>query len=218
MYLIAFRSVVTLSLALLFFCTAASASDIDIKIDSDPETEPNQQTTETERSDLRIGISTIYSPDSFAAWGKIKNSQSVSFRGIFWHSSFSVGNLQARLGSELILSHHVNYPINGISGPEDSRLGIGFIPVNMLFPLSESKRINPFLFASAGGIFLNDKLPQYDGASLNYLLNIGGGFELPLFESTDIQIGYSIQHMSNANTGDQNPGIDSHSFFISIVL
>jgi hypothetical protein len=202
--------VLTSALIIFFYCATASASD--------PESAPKEQTTEAETSDLRIGISTIYSPDSFAAWGKIKNSRSISFRGQFWHSSLTIGNIQARLGSEIILSHHVYYPVNGISGPEDSRLGIGLIPVNLLLPITESKRINPFVFASAGGIYLNDKLPQYDGASLNYLLNIGGGFELPLFESTDIQIGYSIQHMSNANTGDQNPGIDSHTFFISIVL
>lgn len=172
----------------------------------------------TAETDLRIGIATIYSPDSFAAWGKIENSNSFSLRGQFWHSKISYGKFNARLGSELILTHRLNYPINGINGPEDSRIGIGFIPINILLPVAESKPVNPFAFFSAGGIFLNEKLPLVDGASINYLLNLGAGIELPLFSDADVQIGYSIQHMSNANTGEQNPGIDSHMFFISIIL
>jgi hypothetical protein len=64
----------------------------------------------------------------------------------------------------------------------------------------------------------NEKLPEGDGASLIYLLNIGAGFEFPFFQNSKIQLGYSIQHMSNANTGEQNPGIDSHMLFMTILL
>lgn len=172
----------------------------------------------TAETDLKIGITTIYSPDSFAAWGKIKNSRTFSVRGQFWHSQISYGKFKARLGTELILTQRLNYPINGINGQKDSRIGIGIIPINILMPIAESKAVHPFAFFSAGGILLNDKLPKSDGASINYLLNLGAGFELPFIRNTDIQIGYSIQHMSNANTGEQNPGIDSHMFFLSILL
>lgn len=172
----------------------------------------------TKKSDLRFGISAIYSPDSFEALGKIRNSRSFSLRGQVWHSRVSIGAFQARLGSELILSHHLHYPINGDNGPEDYRFGIGVVPVNIFVPFSESKHINPFTFVSAGGILLNDKLPKASGASINYLINLGAGIELTMFRNTDIQFGYILQHMSNANTGIENPGIDSHMFFISFVI
>ena len=169
-------------------------------------------------NNLEVGISTLYSPNSFAAWGKIENSSAVSIRGQLWHSQISWKNLNARLGSELILTHRLNYPVNGIDGPKDQRTGFGIIPLNILLPISNSSNIRPFTFFSAGGIFLNEKLPVSSGASLNYLLNIGAGLELPFIDNSNIQIGYSIQHMSNANTGKQNPGIDSHMFFLTILL
>lgn len=172
----------------------------------------------TVKTDLKIGITTVYSPDSFSAWGTIKNSRSFSMRGQVWHTRISYKRFSARLGSELILTHRLNYPINGVSGPEDSRTGIGVIPLNIMMPITASRRINPFTFFSAGGLFLNDKLPGDSGASLNYLLNIGAGLELPFIQNSRIQLGYSIQHMSNANTGEENPGIDSHMFFMSVLL
>lgn len=172
----------------------------------------------TAETDLKVGITTIYSPDSFSAWGKIENSNSFSLRGQVWHTRLSYKRFNARLGSELILTHRLNYPLNGVSGPKDSRTGIGIIPLNIMMPITTSKIIEPFTFLSAGGVFLNDKLPDVSGASLNYLLNIGAGLELPFIQNSNIQLGYSIQHMSNANTGEQNPGIDSHMFFMTVLL
>lgn len=172
----------------------------------------------TAETDLNIGITTIYSPDSFAAWGKIENSSSFSLRGQLWHTRLSYKRFNARLGSELILTHRLNYPLNGVSGPKEHRTGIGIIPLNIMMPITTSKNVAPFAFFSAGGLFLNEKLPDVSGASLNYLLNIGAGLELPFIQDYSIQIGYSIQHMSNANTGEQNPGIDSHMFFITVLL
>lgn len=172
----------------------------------------------TAESNLNIGITTIYSPNSFSGWGKIENSTAYSIRGQIWHSRVSFKNMQARLGSELIITHRLNYPVNGIDGPKDQRTGFGIIPLNLMLPLSSSSKVNPFTFFSAGGIFLNDKLPVGDGASFNYLLNIGAGLELSFVQDSKIQLGYSIQHMSNANTGKQNPGIDSHMIFMTILL
>lgn len=172
----------------------------------------------TTESNFNIGITTIYSPDSFSGWGKIENSSAFSIRGQIWHSKISFNNIEAKLGSELILTHRLDYPVNGVNGQKDQRTGFGIIPVNLMVPITNSSRITPFTFFSAGGIFLNDKLPVTDGASLNYLLNIGTGIELPFIQDSKIQLGYSIQHMSNANTGDQNPGIDSHMIFMTILL
>lgn len=172
----------------------------------------------TAETDLNVGITTIYSPNSFSAWGKIENSSAFSIRGQIWHSRVSYKNIHAKLGAELILTHRLNYPVNGKNGAEDQRTGFGIIPLNLMVPITTSTAIQPFTFLSAGGIFLNDKLPVAEGASFNYLLNIGGGIELPFIQDSKIQLGYSIQHMSNANTGAQNPGIDSHMIFMTFLF
>lgn len=165
----------------------------------------------------RIGLSAVYSPNSFAAWGKIRNSQSYSLKGQVWFSEFQIRNLNARFGSEIIITQHLNYPLNGIDGPRDERLGFGLIPAKLLVPIGSST-VKPFGFFSAGLLFLNDRLPAGDGASLNYLLNLGAGIEISISQTTSLQIGYNLQHMSNGNSARQNPGIDYHNFFFTIVL
>jgi len=166
---------------------------------------------------LKLGASIVYSPDSFAAWGKIKNSRAISFRGQVWHTKMQLGRFTPRFGSELIITHRLHYPVNGINGPRDIRTGFGLVPLKMLVPFSDSGFV-PFMTFSAGGIFLNDKLPAGDGASLNYLLNISTGFEIPVGNRLDLQVGYGIQHMSNGNSGTLNPGIDSHSIFFTFIF
>lgn len=177
----------------------------------------NQAPNNSNDNSSRIGLSAVYSPNSFAVWGKIRNSQSYSIKGQIWYSEFQNGNLNARFGSEIIITQHLNYPLNGIDGPRDERLGFGLIPANILIPFGSSS-IKPFGFFSAGLLFLNEKLPAGDGATLNYLLNLGTGLEFSISKNTNLQIGYSLQHLSNANSAGQNPGIDSHNFFFTVVL
>lgn len=177
-------------------------------------TDPTGLTVE---SYFNIGITTIYSPDSFAAWGKVKNSTAFSVRGQLWYLTLQHHRFEARLGSEIIFTHRLNYPVNGNEGQKDNRSGFGIIPVNVLIPFS-SYTIKPFGFFSAGAVALNEKFPVGNGASVNYLLNLGGGVEIPFIREMKLQIGYSIQHMSNANTGIENPGIDSHMLFMTFLF
>ncbi|REL37601.1 hypothetical protein DYD21_07385 [Rhodohalobacter sp. SW132] len=165
----------------------------------------------------KIGVSAVYSPNSFAAWGKIKNSQSYSIKGQVWFTEYEFRNFRTRFGSEIIITQHLEYPLNGIDGPRDQRLGFGLIPVKFMIPMGTST-VRPITFFSAGLLFLNEKLPAADGASLNYLLNLGTGLEITLTERLDVQIGYSLQHLSNANSAGVNPGIDYHNFFFTVVL
>ncbi|CAN5126579.1 hypothetical protein BH23BAC3_BH23BAC3_21930 [soil metagenome] len=177
----------------------------------------NQSQDNSSEKSSRIGLSAVYSPTSFAVWGKIRKSQSYSIKAQLWYSEFQYRNLNARLGSELIITQHLNYPLNGIDGPRDERLGFGLIPAKILIPFG-STSIKPFGFFSAGLLFLNEKLPAGDGSSLNYLLNLGTGLEFSISKNTNLQIGYSLQHLSNGNSAGQNPGIDYHNFFFSVVL
>lgn len=171
----------------------------------------------TAESYLNFGITSIYSPDSFSAWGKVENSSAFSFRGQLWYMMLKHRRFEARLGAELILTHRIDYPLNGVDGIKDNRTGFGIIPLNVMVPFTSS-RVQPFGFFSAGALALNEKFPVGSGASINYLLNMGGGIELPFIQNTKLQIGYSIQHMSNANTGNENPGIDSHMLFLTLLF
>lgn len=163
------------------------------------------------------GLSFNYSPHSFKGWGTIKNSKMAFINGQFWHTTINFNNTSAQIGSELILTHWVRYPQDGIDGPRDQRIGFGLIPFHMIVPFSD-KPITPFVSVSVGMIFFNDRLPAVDGATLNYKLSSGFGIELPAGSNRKIQLGYRLQHISNGNSSDENPGIDSHVFFANLVF
>lgn len=173
--------------------------------------------TSTFEHDVRSGISFNYSPNSFKGWGTIQNSKMAFINGQFWHTSINLDKFTARIASELIFTHWVRYPQNGIDGPTDQRIGFGLVPVHMVVPFSDNK-ITPFFSASMGLLFFNDRLPAIDGATINYKLSSGLGVELPIGSDRKIQLGYRLQHISNGNSSNENPGIDSHVFFVNLVF
>lgn len=165
----------------------------------------------------QTGISLSYSPHSFKAWGSIQNAKMALLKGQLWHTKINMGGLETRWGSELILANWINYPLDGIGGPSDDRWGFGLIPVHLLIPITDDY-IEPFAAFSAGAIYLNDRLPAYDGASINYILDAGVGLNIPLPVNRTIQFGYKYQHISNGNSRSENPGIDSHVFFLNLLF
>lgn len=166
---------------------------------------------------VRPGISLNYSPHSFKGWGTIRNSKMAFVSGQLWHSSLNLDKIKARFASELIFAHWVRYPINGKDGPTEQRFGFGVVPIHMIIPFSD-KPFTPFFSASVGFLFLNDRLPSIDGASINYKLSSGLGVEIPIGADRKIQVGYYLQHISNGNSSVENPGIDSHVFFANLVF
>ncbi len=166
---------------------------------------------------LRAGISFNFSPNSFKGWGTIKNCKMAFINGQFWHTTINRKSFRARVASELIITHWVSYPEDGIDGPTDQRIGFGLVPVHIVVPFSGNS-ITPFFTASAGLLLFNDRLPAIGGATFNYKLNSGLGVELPIGSDRKIQIGYQLQHISNGNRSDENPGIDSHVFFANLIF
>lgn len=171
----------------------------------------------TFESDFRTGLSFNYSPNSFRGWGTIQNSEMAFINGQFWHTSINLKSITARFGSEIIFTHWIRYPQDGIDGPRDQRVGFGIVPVHFTVPFTNNS-FTPFYSASVGLLFLNDRLPAIDGATLNYKLSSGLGIEIPVDSDTKFQLGYRLQHISNGNSSVENPGIDSHVFFANLIF
>lgn len=175
------------------------------------------QEDSSSKTPLKIGLSTVYSPSSFEAWGKIKNSNSLSFKLQMWHTNLTPGGINTRIGTEVILVQHLNYPENGFDEATNHRVGFGLLPVTLLVPFGSST-IKPFTSLSAGFIFFNDKLPAREGAAFNYLINARVGLEIMATKFINLHIGYGLNHTSNGNSAKLNPGIDSHTLSFSIVI
>ena len=60
---------------------------------------------------------------------------------------------------------------------------------------------------------------MFGATQFNFTAQLGGGVQL--FTSsrrTAIDLGYKYHHISNANLGNQNPGMDSHMLFVGVSL
>jgi opacity protein-like surface antigen len=53
----------------------------------------------------------------------------------------------------------------------------------------------------------------------NFTAQLGGGVQLFTFSRhAALDLGYKYHHISNANLGDKNPGMDSHMVFVGVSL
>lgn len=164
-----------------------------------------------------IGISSSYAPTSFKAWGAMQNTQQFMLKVEIFHSYLGLKTSSVEVSSELILPGWIRFPVDGRNGPRNERMGLGLIPFRLHLPFMR-KDNHPFLTTSAGFLFTELAFPDERGTRLNYLLDFGLGYRFRLTPAAALQAGYNLHHLSNGGTGIINPGVDSHMFFISILL
>lgn len=95
--------------------------------------------------------------------------------------------------------------------------GVGGSPVGAQVNFVHYHHFEPFLTAGGGFLYFNH--PVLEATQFNFTAQFGGGVQL--FTSsrrTAIDLGYKYHHISNANLGNQNPGMDSEMFFIGVSL
>lgn len=175
-----------------------------------------QSTSEPENTfSPSIGFTGSYSNNSFRGWGTMENTRQSFLFLQFTHTELKLNSLRFELSSDIILSGWIRYPNDGLNGPKESVFGIGLIPVRLNLPIL-NRRNTPFI-APSTGIFVTDKpFPDSRGTKLNYILEIGLGYQFSIGSDRLLQVGYKLNHLSNGNTGSENPGIDSHMFFMGI--
>lgn len=161
-----------------------------------------------------LSVSASYAPISFEAWGTIQNAQILFISANYRHHQIKSGSFQADLSSGVIFTGWLRYPSDGISGPKENRYGLGFYPLDISIPFSSGKNY-PFFTTSFGLMIMNRSFPNELGATLNYLLGAGLGYRVNLNKSNSLEFGYKLHHLSNGNTSIENPGIDSHMFFLN---
>jgi len=159
---------------------------------------------------LTLGLKATYAPATFTFIGKIERSDFFGFALQFWHSSFKLGRFELDLGSEILAAGRIKFPENGIDGPKDEQFGIGLIPAVVQAPVFQ----NFFLSGSGGIIVFPETFPDAFGTKLNFVFDFGLGYEFDVTSTNKIQVGYQIQHISNGGTGQINPGIDFHMFYV----
>ena len=98
--------------------------------------------------------------------------------------------------------------------------GAGLSPFGLKANFGQQSWIKPFVAASVGFLYFQDDIPVPHSSRFNFTPEIGLGLQFFLAPKRAVTLGYKFHHMSNANTGRFNPGMDSHviyagfSFFI----
>jgi hypothetical protein len=161
-----------------------------------------------------FGIKTAYAHNSFRAWGTMENTRQLYLNLSFLHTRTEFMRVPVELSSDLILTGWIRYPEDGIDGPRQSTTGLGIVPMRVILPLSNSNGI-PFLSFAAGFIVMGTEFPIEIGTRFNYILEAGAGYRFSMSNQHRFETGLKLTHLSNGNTGMQNPGIDSGMIFIS---
>lgn len=87
--------------------------------------------------------------------------------------------------------------------------GEGFSPVGFIFNFLPHDRIQPVVSLLGGYMFSTKPIPISTAKSANFTFEFGAGFEFYRTATRSVRVEYRLQHLSNADTAVQNPGIDN---------
>ena len=92
--------------------------------------------------------------------------------------------------------------------------GAGGSPIGAQINFRYTHRIQPFL--TSGGGFLYFNRPMFGATQFNFTAQLGAGVQVFTSRHHSIDFGYKYHHISNANLGRINPGMDSHVVFVGV--
>jgi opacity protein-like surface antigen len=95
--------------------------------------------------------------------------------------------------------------------------GEGMSPVGVQLNFRPHHRIQPVFSGLGGYMFSTEPIPVAGAGSFNFTFELGAGVEFyqsrelssSLFGNRSMRVEYRYHHISNHDTADQNPGIDS---------
>ena len=94
--------------------------------------------------------------------------------------------------------------------------GIGGSPTGIQVNWLRYHWVQPFLTAGGGFLYFNRQL--FGATQLNFTAQVGIGMQLFTSDHHSFDFGYQYHHISNANLGRVNPGMDSHVVFIGVTF
>ena len=170
--------------------------------------------SKTSRYIVAIGA---YSPQSVYLLGKTPDTRTVfTYLGVGKQieSPLSAFTLYRTFG--IIPYIKYNYSKRDRNGNPDLASGYGISPLGFEFLRSINSRTLVNTGISSGIIFMNKFFPTDKARRLNYSFDLSLSLQRFISSSTSISLGYRFHHISNAQTGKQNPGIDSNFIFFTL--
>ena len=152
------------------------------------------------------------SPDSSRTIGKVEDRKLLLF-------ALRYGRILAAWES-LSLEYTLDiFPAAVVFQPDRVRrgrstiYGAGLSPLGFKINFAQEIWIKPFVAASVGFLYFQDDVPVPRSSRFNFTPEIGLGAQFFLAPKRSVTLGYKLHHISNANIGRRNPGMDSHVIY-----
>lgn len=152
------------------------------------------------------------SPDTSKIFGNVKDRQLllVAFRYGRVLAAWQSINLEYTLD---LFPAAVVFEPGHVRRGSSTIYGAGLSPLGFKLNFGQDSWIKPFIAASVGFLYFEDDVPVPRSSRFNFTPEIGLGIQFFLAPKRALTLGYKLHHISNANTGRSNPGMDSHVFY-----
>ena len=97
-------------------------------------------------------------------------------------------------------------------------IGEAVSPIGMQWNFLPRRKIQPFFTGHGGYMYSTQPIPIIMGGSFNFTFDLGAGFEIYRTPHKSIRVEHRYHHISNHNTAQENPGIDSGLFQATYVF
>ncbi|HYA12772.1 MAG TPA: acyloxyacyl hydrolase [Syntrophales bacterium] len=171
----------------------------------------------------QLGFWAGYSPDNPTLIGKTTDRPFFELNVQYAHVVRTGDNWALKYTAEIIPVAIIRQPkqvytVSGnlvdMPGSKQNIYGSGISPVGLQMNLRRGCVLQPYVSGTVGILYFTDNVPVAGSSNFNFMFGFGAGVEIWYQENQSIILGYKYQHISNANTAPQNPGVDSNLFYI----
>lgn len=174
----------------------------------------NAQSSEQERYVTIIGG---YSPQSIIFLGKTPDSQSIyNYLGTGRKLKSQFAGMDTYITFGIFPFIEFVYPKRDEGNIKRTVTGFGLSPLGFDFQKRITLNTSLNTRVSSGIMVIDRTFPTDKGRKLNYSFDISLALQRFVFPKTSVSLGYRFHHISNAQTGRENPGLDSNFLFISL--
>ncbi len=179
----------------------------------------NGQIQEKTSKKHKFSVLAGYSPQSVKLLGKTPNSQTTITQLRYQNrTSYSFKGVPIYYQISLTPYIYYDYEKRDDGGEKDIASGFGFSPIGLAAYYPLSKFIDFQLNTAGGIIIMNQDFPTDKSRQFNFTYELEPSLLIGNDSFISFAFGYKFHHISNAQTGKQNPGVDSNIFFISLIL
>lgn len=157
-----------------------------------------------------------YSRSSVVFLGKTDNAETSIFGLGIRKFLKSTADFDIYYTVDFIPHLYFKYPKRDDGDRIHSAKGVAVSPVGFEFEKLVKQHLALKLSTSGSFVVMDTTFPTNKGRKLNFTFDISPALSFKVAEPFSLIMGYKFHHISNAQTGKENPGVDSNFLFLSL--